>query len=184
LSLAALSACADPVEELRAEIKSALASESKDLSLGELRVLTLADADAVVDIDVLKFVRGPVPDREGRLIHLKRGDTGWRVERDLVADFARQADKAAFKDALLKRMGDHLSAKFERPVKVTPPFPRTLKVEPSGKIVLGTIQILYTLTIPGERPRKIGIAYLEVHRFEPASGWVFDHFSIHEQVPN
>lgn len=183
LSLGLISACADPVEELRAELKSYLASESKDLSLGTDRVVTLTGSDAVMDIEVLTFVRGPVPERSGRLLHLKREEKGWRVARDLVGDFAREADRATFKDSLLERMGKHLSAKFERPVKVVPPFPQSLKVEASGKVVLGTIQILYTLTIPGERPRKIGIAYLEIHRYDPANGWVFDHFSIHEQVP-
>jgi hypothetical protein len=181
-ALPLIGGCSDPVERLKADLRAHLASESPDLVLGDLRILSRTDADAVVDARVLRFVRGPRPDELGRLLHLTRSAAGWRVQRDLWKDFAEEAKREAFKRELWTRMNGRLRERFQRDAKPTTDLPQTLDVRPEGAGVVGTIQIQYNLKIPGDPERRFDFVYIEKHRYDPGRGWTFDSLSLHEQV--
>lgn len=92
--------CRDPVERLKADLRAHLAAESSELALGDVRVLSRTESDAVVDARILRFVRGPTPEVSGRLLHIKKTSAGWRVERDLVKDFSQEVRRETFKNQL------------------------------------------------------------------------------------
>lgn len=181
-ALGFVAACGDPVERLKADLRAHLAAESSDLVLGDLTILSRTESDAVVDARILRFVRGPTPESSGRLWHLKRAATGWRVERDLVRDFAQEVKRETFKTELWKRMNERLRERFRRDAKPTTDLPQTLDVLPVGSAVVGSIQIQYNLKIPGEIERNFSCIYIEKHRYDPERGWLFDSLSLHEQV--
>ncbi len=165
-----LAACAEPADEIRQSVRAHLKiPQTPD----EVIVILEEKPDSAI-VRINTVANYPI-------FYLTRGPQAWKVEFDLKENFLKQIADPTFELEYLNRMGQRLSEKFNRAIKLKPGIPKIPNFDEADKVPRANLGALFNAT--PEPGRVVDFYYTEKYLFRDGT-WVYDSYSIFDRVTN